>query len=47
MKNITENQKISVQDPASRDWLRYELTEDDFLIGKSPESSAYVWDNEE
>jgi len=46
MKNIKEVQKRSAPDTTSRDWLRYELTEEDFLIGKRPEFSAYAWEDE-
>ncbi len=36
-----------VQEPAVKDWLRYELTEDDFLQGKTPEFFPDIWEDEE
>ena len=42
-----ETPVTSDQAPATKDWLCYELTEDDFLIGKTPEFSPDVWEDEE
>ncbi len=46
MKRTLEIQEISVQEPAVRDWLRYELTEDDFLLGKTSEFSSDDWEDD-
>lgn len=47
MKNSMEIQKRSVREPAVRNWLCYELTEDDFLLGKTPKFSYDAWEDEE
>ena len=47
MKKIMETPKTPVQEPVTQDWLRYEFTEDDFLIGKTPEFFPDVWEDEE
>lgn len=47
MRMITETPKTSAQEPVTQDWLRYELTEDDFLVGKKPEFSPDLWEDEE
>lgn len=46
MKKIMEIQKISVQEPIHRDWLCYEFTEDDFLLGEIPEFSPSDWEDD-
>ena len=47
MKKHTENQKGNVQGHGGRNWLCYELTEDDFLLGKTHEFSPEAWEAEE
>lgn len=47
MKKDFENNKRPVEEPVVRDWLRYELTEDDFLLGKTPEFPTNTWEYEE
>lgn len=47
MIKIMETPKTAVREPVAQDWLSYELTEDDFLIGKTPEFSPDVWEDEE
>ncbi len=42
-----ETPKTSVREPVTQDWLSYELTEDDFLMGKTPEFFPDVWEDEE
>jgi len=46
MKKIMGAQRMLVQEPVARDWLRYELTEDDFLLGKSCEFSWDDWEDD-
>ncbi len=47
MKKTMEIPGISVQEPIGRDWLRYELTEDDFLLGNAGQFSLDDWENDE
>ncbi len=47
MKKTMEIQEISVQKPFSRDWLRYEMTEDDFLLGNAGQFSHHDWECDE
>ena len=47
MKKTMEVQKTIVREPVVRDWLRYELTEDDFLLGKTPDFSIVEWEEDE
>ena len=47
MKNHTEKQKGATQGHGGRNWLCYELTEDDFLLGKTHEFSPEAWEDEE
>jgi len=47
MEKIMETPKTSVQESVTQDWLCYEFTEDDFLLGKKPEYSSDVWEDEE
>jgi hypothetical protein len=39
MKKNMEIQKVLVREPVVQDWLRYEFTEEDFLLGKTSEFS--------
>jgi hypothetical protein len=45
-KTVQINRK-SFREPAVRNWLLYELTEDDFLLGKTPEFFPDVWEEDE
>jgi len=47
MKKVMEAPRTSVREPVTQDWLSYEFAEDDFLIGKKPEFSPDVWEDEE
>lgn len=47
MKNIMENQDGVVKEQVLRNWLYYELTEDDFLLGKPHKFSPEAWEDEE
>ena len=47
MKKTMEIQEISVREPVVRDWLLYELTEDDFLLGKTSEFFSDDWEADE
>lgn len=47
MKKTLEIEKIPLREPVVRDWLRYELTEDDFLLGKTYGFSPGNWEEEE
>ena len=47
MKKTFESRKANVQEPVVRDWLRFELTEDDFLMGKKPAFYFDDWEGDE
>ena len=47
MKKVTEIQKTFVREPVINEWMRYEFAEEDFLIGKKPQFSPDVWEDEE
>jgi len=47
MKNFLKASKITVQEPVRMDWLSYELTEDDFLLGKTSSFSPELWEDVE
>ncbi len=47
MKKNSESKKRTLQGAAAQWWLRYELTEEDFLLGKRSGSFHDDWENEE
>jgi len=46
MKKIMETQKKPIGERFTWDWLRYEITEDDFLSGKTSEFSYCDWEQD-
>jgi hypothetical protein len=47
MKNIVKTKENDAQGFLVRQWLNYDLTEDDFLSGKPHEFSSDAWEAEE
>jgi len=40
-------EKTFVREPEVQDWMTYEFAEEDFLLGKKPEFSPDLWEDEE
>lgn len=47
MNKILKNQDLIVSEEGRTNWLFYELTEDDFLLGKKPKFSPSAWEDDE
>jgi len=47
MKKTMELQKVFVFEPIVQEYLSFEFTEDDFLLGKKPEFSCDISEDDE